>query len=226
MLHQLVTKSLEKPSSLGELLLLRLKTTSRISIGEGTAIGLAFCSTETKGPVTWKRDSEGVVGGDWNRLEKKSTAWSQIWPSSEKVESLTEILLMRLKMPLDLANWWKNRVFLSPSWSHLILDICFQRSNSAFNQLWRQNLALFSSIGEDSEGSTSRACWQSRTAFSASTFVTLTYPNTSLFQTLRLFFRNFSFWAKTNWALPLQLLPLAQLVSTTWRKESWVNHIA
>ena len=42
--QQLVKKAQEKPSSLGELLLLSLQTASLMSAGEGVAARILFCS--------------------------------------------------------------------------------------------------------------------------------------------------------------------------------------
>lgn len=57
----------------------------------------------------------GMMEGDYSRLEKKKTAWSLIWPTSSKRLPPIETLSIQLKMPPDLAERWKNFVFLSPS---------------------------------------------------------------------------------------------------------------
>lgn len=178
-------KAPEKPSGPGELFLLSLKTASQISIGEGISTRDLFWSAVTEVPFRLKRDSSGMALEERRSWEKCWMAWDLISSSSSRRFPSTEILSIRFRILLDLAEKWKNFVFLSPSWSHLTLDFCFQWTDYALSQLWKVDLPEFKAWRSWSLGFESYANWASRTDFSASSMFLFNCPKTSKFHALR-----------------------------------------
>lgn len=176
-----------------ELDLLRLKTVSLISAIEGIATKIVFFSSETAGPGLLKRASSRTEGEDYIRLEKKEQASFLICSASSMMIPSIDILSILLIELLDLVDRWKNLVFLSPSFNHLILDFCFQWTDSALSQLWREDLLELRANKRDSLRLESYRDWASITCFSASAIFCLSCPKTSYFHVFNLLLRNFNF---------------------------------
>ena len=93
---------------------------------------------------------------------------------------------------------WKKEEFLSPSLSHLFLDLDFQRISSCFSLLSKASSNVFSSsFVESMYPSSMVVLWRVASCLSSCTFSKWMLPKRSMFQTLTYSLMYFNFcW---NW---------------------------
>ena len=123
--------ALVKSSGPGALLFLRKNTASRISRSSRTFAKSRF---ELQKPLAWWcwKGGQSKLGGEpWIDLKRTQQPW--IWLIQNLQEWCPHVGFYRFywKILSSSPKKWKKRAFLSSSWSHFILDFCFQWISSA-----------------------------------------------------------------------------------------------
>ena len=144
---------------------------------------------------------------------------------SSRMLPAIEIWLILLCELLALADWWKNFMLRFPSFSQEILDLCFQWISWALGASWRADLADKRSSLTASEGTESKCnCLCRYWAFTSWMFWWMR-PKVVLLRSLKVCFKDLSFWARMNWGSPFKFVFTSQLVLTTSWKDGWSNHL-
>lgn len=130
---------------------------------------------------------------------------------------------MVLILPLTLAERWKNLVLRLTSSNHFTLDFYFQWVSLSWRRLRKDDLASARRAAVSSKGFESIRNWREKLESSISRMFWFRFPKVSLFHCRRLFLRDFNFWKRMNWGLPITGMFHAE--ERRWLKVGWDSHI-